>query len=201
MIGKRKHLEHLQTLLKFTDDDLDANRAGYLGPSQRARIRQWDYWVKVGLSVVGAVLLLIFTLMQVVWWIKALIILIGVACIWASQREIRRFWTMYNSYMREPTVEAVEGVITLDISGSDSPSFKIKIGEKEFKVSKDVFLGFKNHEPYCLYYIPTINQLVAAEHLHDDYFVPDSNRLADEADYPADEVEESAPRRQRRNRP
>jgi hypothetical protein len=62
---------------------------------------------------------------------------------------------------------SIEGGIQLDVvnHGKGGIGYKICCQDRCFDVSKDVFLAFKNQEPYLIYYVPYSNTILSAEWL------------------------------------
>jgi hypothetical protein len=79
-------------------------------------------------------------------------------------------WRRYEKAF-SASVESIEGIVELDIRQSfrtNQQQFVVTIGSMEFKVGTDVFLAFKNREPYRIYYAPGSNTILSAEWLRNE---------------------------------
>jgi len=68
-------------------------------------------------------------------------------------------------------VHTLSGRIHLDISSSgrrnSAPDLTLTINWQHFKIDKRTLLAFHDREPYRIYYVPNMRQIVAAEPLDD----------------------------------
>src|SRR5262249_36406955 len=63
---------------------------------------------------------------------------------------------------------AVEGRIALDVAArKEGAYYRVAVANQTFGVRKNVFLAFKNGDPYRIYYAPHSKTLLSAEWLRD----------------------------------
>jgi hypothetical protein len=61
-------------------------------------------------------------------------------------------------------VRSCEGHIELDILNRGKVThYQVQADDATFRVSKPVFLVFKNNEPYTIYYLPRSKRILSAE--------------------------------------
>ena len=161
MYEKPKHKpEHaLIMALNFDEVDLEANREGLLSESQRIRLD--DQQFKKDIILVGIIIWFVLVLAQVLfvqsadtWWFMA--IFCGVVIVSMSHHRRR----LYND------LNGCEGRVRLDIINERGLQYKIGIGDIELFVKKEVFLAFKNGDPYRIYYTPRTKKILSAEWLY-----------------------------------
>ncbi len=181
---KIKPDELLMEIIGFDEDDLAANRAGMLGPnqvvrlirlSQRARVRGW-------LAIVFGIAILILILVYsprialngieecvpvALLFVADLYILvpIGIGTLLASSAQV------LDSQMK--AVERTEGRVSLDmhkVGGWIRPPadvYIVHLEGRDWTVTREEFLAFKNGDPYALYYGPRSSVVLAAEWLRE----------------------------------
>ena len=159
----------LMDALKFTSEDLAANREGRLSESQRARLRAARRrTVLIGIATVLGVVLLA-TIALYLGQINRTVVLsfVGVAltiCGAAVSGVLVRNWYRLTTDLDRNTVETLAGTVehTVRVSGQLA-NYILRIDGRELNVSKPVFLSLKNGGQYRLYRTPTAQVLLAGE--------------------------------------
>lgn len=174
MIEKQKHTltsEYpLMSALNFNAYDLEQNRAGHLSQYQRERMESrfqnsasiYSGLYGIGITVAFFVLMafgarLIDFRQTGIWMGILLLVILGLRFF------IRMLRQPLEDDLKQGVVTAVEGIVTLNIS--DGGGYSLIIGDQSFLLPQKTFLAFKNHEPYCVYYLPYSRTLVSAEWL------------------------------------
>jgi hypothetical protein len=165
LLEQEKPKERLQRALGFTLEALQINAAGRITASQRGRLLNTaGCWF--GLSIVAAF-----------GWVvnlesiqhpqtnadlgSAILVLLVLALLFA--------WGMSKGIplsvdVIQGTVRSYEGYIELAISDRGKVThYQVQAGDTVFRVSKSVFLAFKNDEPYTIYYLPRSKRILSAE--------------------------------------
>lgn len=165
----------LMFALEYDDDDLEANRNGELSEWQSRRLH-WNRDKQIGvflMRVIGAILIVSWCMLSAnVDFIAnphAVLIpiaMLGAGLLYARLPLSRGF--LYHRDAKAGKIGVAEGHIRLDIM--EKKQYAVYVGPERFDVSKEVFLAFKNNDPYRLYYVPYSNTLVAAEWLYDGGF-------------------------------
>jgi hypothetical protein len=153
----------LQDAIGFSEDDLEANREGYLSIPQQAGMRSdHNFWL---CSMI--VLIVIFAMFAVLGLSSRrheaaqflAFMMAGVAG-WAFMK-----WYRVRDDMNTD-LRAVEGRVKLDIGRTKGePKYSVEIDDVKFNVKKDVFLAFKNGDPYCIYYAPHTKRILSVDWL------------------------------------
>jgi hypothetical protein len=159
----------LKAALKFTDDDLAANRAGQLSAAQRSRLlasRQRALWIGVGVLVV-VVLLATTTLYIGQVNRDPLFSFIGIAitiCSAVISGVLIRNWYRLSADVSAGTVETLAGTVqhTVRVTGR-SATYLFKVGEQVLTVPKPVFLSVRNGGRYRFYRTPVSRLLLSGE--------------------------------------
>ncbi len=164
----------LMSVLKFTQDDLDSNRNGLLSEKQQQKFAE-DYNAltisTVIAGLVGGVLLpLMIYLIDhnspagdgSILVVFVILVLAGAVYAWWKKGAV-------GADLNGKQVEAIQGRIKLSVTGgSKGSNFKITLGDQSWTVENNIFLAFKNGDPYCLYYAPHSKTLLSAEWLRED---------------------------------
>ncbi len=162
----------LAEALKFTHDDLSANRDGYMTKEQRKRLRLIglsQYLPSaVGSIVFGAAFILCLLLLLARLRDNTLLILsafFGFGSLWlAGYAYVQR--RKFKADLEKGDVVEAAGQINLNIFGlSNRVSFSIGIEKQRFRVTRQILLVFKNGEPYRIYYTPNTKTLLSAEQI------------------------------------
>lgn len=159
--------ERLKTALKFTQEDLEANRTGRMSARQRdarkpppvASIAQWvilgHFVLLVG--VLGAIALVANR--PILWGI-----LLGVAGLAALP-----FIATRNEFVMRPVLQSdlaqgrvarACGVVLFQLQGG---STRLLVAGEAFSVSTKVSAAFVQGQSYCLYYLPQSKVILSAE--------------------------------------
>ncbi len=169
-----KYERHLMDAIGFDAGDLAMNQAGTFSETQRRRLQNWWMFWTLGLAaavIVGAgmsallFLAILFAPPSVALKIAAGLVAIILACVvlyafcWFKRAD-------YLDDLDECIVYGAEGRIRLILDeGRNNARYLVGVGSLAFVVSKQVFLAFKNGDPYRVYYAPNSKRIVAAEWL------------------------------------
>lgn len=158
----------------FTNQELALNRQGKLTGSQKSNLRSIQIrnsypsicgsLVSIGLAFAiatgsfgpnedrGGGLVLI--------GILGLFTFAAVAFAWKK-------WQQFQSDLDQGRVDSVRGEISLSIQESTRglPAYWLNLEEFRWKLSKEEFLEFSNHEYYCLYFAPHSGTILSFERL------------------------------------
>jgi hypothetical protein len=78
-------------------------------------------------------------------------------------------WKQYFDDLRAPEIGGLQGRVNLDMSvNGKSSTLRLTIQDTKFDVKKDVFLAFKNSDPYAIYYAPHSKTILSAEWLRQE---------------------------------
>lgn len=194
---KLKPDELLMASIGFDEDDLEANRAGKLGRNQRERLQRMrreaklDRFAMTLMSIVISVPGLILVLGSLVnssqeWLLGTPILIAGLAFFGRKAWQSLRLADSQHSDLFMGKIARIEGRISLDVqarnnkSGPGSVEYTVRLEGRKLIVTREVFLAFKNGDPYALYYAPRSNVLLAAEWLREP--PPGMDRPADDED-------------------
>jgi hypothetical protein len=90
-------------------------------------------------------------------------VLVGIILAFARHR-----WRWFNDDLRKGEIANIEGRVRLDIADNGrSSSYSVAIEKTIFRINKQVFLAFKNGDPYRIYYAPHSMKMLSAEWLRD----------------------------------
>jgi hypothetical protein len=186
MIGKAKHKpdELLMDSIGFDEDDLAANRAGKLGHNQAARLKRLQQSARISGGAargIGLFFVLGGLGLTASGFLGSIgLVIVGLMFLALGAQFFLRngMWTLraaraqlLDSQMN--AVERIEGRVSLDVQtrsgfmGSSSSEYTVRLEGREWSVTREVFLAFKNGDPYALYYGPRSNVLLAAEWLRE----------------------------------
>lgn len=165
---QKQKLDPQQALMKAmncTDEDLSANRDGYMTLRQKNRLKRRRtsliLYIFGGLAI-GSLQLTIFG--YLFSDVIIIVLLIGTFTILYTVLgflERRRF----SLDLHKGAVEVIEGRITLDVVTGRGAYYAVSIGKIKFRINRRVFLAFKNGDPYCLYFAPHAKVLLSADWL------------------------------------
>jgi hypothetical protein len=169
----------LQQALNFTDDDLAANRAGRLGPSQRGRntgsaTGRMTKFAVAGVFIVGVLLTVAFILPQYVPASRGFLQFVPVIVLIAIAVVLERFLAYLRRRRQTPQADqrvlSVEGAIarttTTPMSGTGVlPEYRMSIGPMTFAFAgPEPMRPFVDGTRYRGYYLPgTAPTLLSAE--------------------------------------
>lgn len=197
---KLKPDELLMESIHFDEDDLMANRAGNLGLHQVGRLKRLSVesrikgWLSIVFGLVVFFPALVLTLSSFssgiensIPWLflmasgMYMFMPIGIVALRAGNAQLLD--------SRMLTVERTEGRVSLDmqkVGGWIRPSsdvYTICLEGRDWTVTCEVFLAFKNGDPYALYYGPHSNVMLAAEWLREPPPGMDQPADSDEAEW------------------
>jgi hypothetical protein len=169
----------LMTAIGFNEDDLEANRGGYMSKKQRAMLsrdrKDWLNWLSVIIVVVAGsfVFLLLNALRESPESFGNFVRMIGFLCLAGGLLSFV-MWNKYfrlNDDLRKGDVFVAEGAATIYIAKSqdkyrDFDTYHVDIQDQRFTVDEAVYAGFKYGEPYAIYYTPFSKIILSAEWLH-----------------------------------
>lgn len=148
--------------LYFTQSDLDANRAGTLSKNQRAKLQ---YKCRRTLRHAGFTVLIGGTAVLLFSSASGLLWIIVLASIVLSGTYIYQWWQAAGD-LKDGTVTQVSGHVMLDVHpGRYDTYYSVTVAGQRFNVSKEIFLAFKNGDPYTLYYTPISRTLLSVDTL------------------------------------
>jgi hypothetical protein len=163
--GKPKHV--LEAALGFDLDDIEANAHGQITPPQRTRLkRDFAMWLLSNL-VLTVIFVLNFRTFQTttdngaIGSAVLIFVFAGGFLIWTLIHWVRLVLDLVAN-----KAQAVQGTIRLDVVNRGK-GVAYTIGVEGFRVgiSKNIFLAFKNNEPYVIYYTPYAKRILSAEWL------------------------------------
>jgi hypothetical protein len=176
---KHKYPEHylggeqaqLMSALRFDQEDLEANRDGYMTKKQRRRLdnlqSQWMMWTVLAGGFGTIVSLSLFIIWSVGNFLPLLMVggatIVLVVYFWSRHKQLRN--DLYKGI-----VSYVEGDIHLDAfyRYKGNPRYSIQVENLEFKISYAFFSVLIEGAPYCIYYIAASHMILSAELLHAD---------------------------------
>ncbi len=171
---KFKREEALMQAIGFTEEDLEANREGQLSQRQRdeiKRLRMTWYGIKIICVVISPIVLILLILplfdsrtnkSGLFIFIAMAVTVLGYSAYYAMER-----WNQYRKDLAENRTAVIEGRVKIKVFHYKEPKYKISIEDVRFEVSKEIFLTFKNGDPYIIYYAPYSNKLLSAEWLRE----------------------------------
>ena len=162
----------LRAALRFSEEDLQANRLGQLSPAQsqnlqRARRRQ----VFIAAAAFFLFAFLATSLLylgqrnqnQILAFAGALLILLNAILVGMMGRAVMRL----NSDLRAGNIEALTGPVQRVLRrGKQGDSYLIRIAGHSLPVTRDICLSFKHQAPYRLYRSAQSRRLLSAEAIH-----------------------------------
>lgn len=175
---KPKHKpEHmLMQAIGFTEEDLDANREGYMSKRQRVILgSNRTFWntLTTFAAILAIPLAFLFSFCSFIsapsssfkLGNMALFCLLIAGIIYFMKRK----WARVIDDLRTGDVSAIEGRVKLDFADRGNWSlYSLAISGEIFNVKKSVFLAFKNGDPYRIYYAPHSKTILSAEWLRDE---------------------------------
>lgn len=194
----KKYEDRLMDAFAFDEDDLDANQAGQFSQAQiaslkaarnRAILQFVLMWLMIGVLsaiVVGLGMRAGGLLLPVM---AALLVISAFSFIFSKARRLMQD-------LGENRILAAEGRVDLSIQGDYD--YFLLVEKQRFRLKqKDIFLTFKNGDPYRIYYTPRSRQILSVEWLREN----DDNLLdagESHADLDFDSASETLPDQQLR---
>jgi hypothetical protein len=166
----------LADVLRFTDAELDLNRVGQLSPGQADQLlthaHEWRSLILLVLIAAGVMNVgVILDGLRIGDTLSSRIAILGVigAVTYGIYLLVARHTRGYYLDAAGP-VASIQGRVRLDVHDTRNKGtiFHIAVADETFPANKDVFLAFKNDEPYALYFTPHTRHLLSAELLADD---------------------------------
>jgi hypothetical protein len=171
---KYKPEQMLSVAMRFTEEDLEANRRGLLSEAQLDRFRRNRTRLLAlnGVAFVGLGLASLLCIAPLFGVDIGVLVAAGFVALFASiilAFSVKRANT-WRSELYSGKAAALEGRVRLDVrpAGNNVATYIVAIDDQKFGVRKDVFLAFKNGDPYRLYYAPQSKTLLSAEWLRDE---------------------------------
>jgi hypothetical protein len=161
----------LQQVLRFTDADLTANRAGNLSDSQTyaLNLRKTRLMlIGMGIFFVLAFIATLFIFLGTNPANSGILTLIGIGltlCNAVMVGSIFRGWLKLNADVSANRVDIIQGNLERVLKPVNRRiiTYIIRIQDKETVVSKDVFTAFTHEQSYILYRTPYTGILLSAE--------------------------------------
>jgi hypothetical protein len=167
----------LMKAIGFTQDDLDANRGGYMSKKQRAALsHERQFWLNsVAIIIGGTAILYTFILSKSIiegsQFYNSLTTIAFLSVISAGLLMYMGFQrSLVNADLRKGDVYVAEGLVSLHITEYKNKiitDYQVYIREQErhFNVGKAVFDAFIDGDPYAIYYAPHSKTFLSAEWL------------------------------------
>lgn len=181
----------------FSEDDLEANRRGFVIRSQRAGVETEMKAEADGMWLIMTVLLGVTLLLAVIFNMNGLPmmpLLIGAAImllpfLWFSSRRQTRL----RADAEKPKLARVQGQPRLRMRGrleDAGDDFRLEIDDRSFPLSREGFRLISQFDlpPMRVYYLPNSNQLLSAEVLRRDDMEKLKNDELELAEDPGPEV-------------
>lgn len=149
--------------LRFSEQDLEINREGYLSTLQIDRIRRNRNALAFRLPI-PLIILSLFTVCFVLVRVWQGVIFTGTVELLLAVFAIRR-WRSYQAELRMGQVASHQGTIKLGRSWIFAGWYYVKICGTDFILKPQTMLGFKNGGVYAVYYSPRVRRLLSAEWL------------------------------------
>jgi hypothetical protein len=166
----------LRIAFRFDNEDLDANRNGYMTKRQRVTLNN-KRWEKM-LPYTGIVALLAFmfvcgltssgsrpdAIQNTLSGLGLLLCIFGPLIVGTSLLGYRE-WRRIKTDLYKGDVSIAMGLVRLDIlsSGKGSISYKLDIAGTKFDISKDQLLAIKNGERYRVFFVPNSKVILSVE--------------------------------------
>lgn len=159
----------LMAAIGFTAEDLQANRAGEIGPTQAVRLRRLQ---RRALTFGGAGLFLFAFVATGFLFLgqqngSPILTLVGMLVTVLNAISVGFFGRQYmrlNADLRGERVETISGPVERVIRANGrANNFLIRVADETFFVSRDLFRQFEHETPHRLYRAPHSRVLLAAE--------------------------------------
>ncbi len=175
-------LNRLMHALDFDNDDLRANRDGYMSKRQRARLsrRRRNIGLIFITALVGAVVILLPLMRVLITRPQGLIaivpiLLIGGAATVALYLWFQRTVTAYAADLHKGHVSAIEGIVEtrrhMAFTGRMfTTTYALYVNDEQFRIGMQVFVSLHpmHDEAYAVYYAPNSRTILAIEPLEDN---------------------------------
>ena len=176
-------IETLDSVFKFSESDLLANRQGKLTGQQRVRLKA----KAKSFLILSAVVCLVAGL-AILWIVGTFdlvtgIFLFGLVLLLGSVLIGPRYLD-WKEDINSDRVAKICDCVFLDIQYRrgrfGNINFRLTIGLHTFDISKDALLSFENGQNYCLYYAPKTKAILSVEKMPSSACsTPSQSQLAD----------------------
>lgn len=170
--------EHvLMEAIGFTEEDLEANRQGYLTKKQCVHLnKERSKWLTYSLVAAGVGFYFIVRILldDIPFYVTVpnKVPIIGIILVFAGTTATHFFWKSrrFGTDLRNGETNFTEGRVQLDVdnAGRRDMYYTLAIQDIVFRVKKRAFLAFKNGDPYCIYYAPHSKTILSAEWLREE---------------------------------
>ena len=179
----KKYEERLMDALRFDEDDLEANEAGYLSERQLKRLKSMRTSAALALIILALLFSSVFLfLASRSGSVSGALPFLGVGSLLLVVLFLVYRSRVYPlaSDLRENETLASEGRIDLSLKHQQQNRIEyfVRVNEMRFRVKKETFFALKNGDPYRIYYAPRSKQILSAEWLREG----DDNLLLDTED-------------------
>jgi hypothetical protein len=160
-------------VLHFDAEDVEANEAGTLSPRQVADLkgerRSQFFWLGFFSVLYFGALVLLVVEIPFESLIAALMLGAGVVGVGVASYNYATKINPLNKDLRDNHALAVDGRVDLSLKPRGRRiQYSMAVGKMTFPIRKDVFLSFKNRDPYRVYYAPHSKQILSVEWLRND---------------------------------
>ncbi len=168
--SKTKPGQGLMEALNFDETDLAANREGRFSQDQYEDLsRRWrTMLIAMAFLVIFSPVMCILTIIVHehnsasrdfnAYLFAAMAAAFGCLLIASNYKRVK-------ADLDGAEVRIVEGRVSLDVKSNQDLSIRIR--NQKFRVKKEVFLAFKNGDPYVIYYTPNTRAILSVEWLRD----------------------------------
>jgi hypothetical protein len=170
-----KREQRFADAIGFTEQDLAANREGYMTKSQRALLdrerKLWRSDMQIAMaSLPIAVVLTIWdgyrigdTLSSRIGILIFFTVIIG---LWYV--DVRRRWRWFDGDLYKGEVVFTDGKVGLrTYRQKNGRIYLVKVSKLQFSVQKQAYHAFREGDPYRIYYAPRSKRLLSAEWLRE----------------------------------
>lgn len=173
----KKYEERLMIAFAFDEDDLEANRSGYLSQDQFIRLKKSQNGTLLTLAIVSFVTLILFPVFFA-WSLNVAIALLALV----AALGIVGFVYALNIHnlrndLRENEVCSAEGRIEIsDKHEQNGIKYFLRVDKRRFSIKKEKYFALKNGDPYRIYYTPHTKRITSVEWLREgnDDFMEDA---------------------------
>jgi hypothetical protein len=173
--SKPEHM--LMQAIGFTEEDLEANREGYMSKRQRSRLyaKRSSWGIRTILAVGITLFLCVSAIIdgnRIGDTVSSRLAIIGLICIVGGSAVVytRLKGANFTADLWKGEIHIIEGRVVLDVSnqGNRGDFYTVRIDDTTFAINKPIFLAFKNDDPYRIYYAPRSKTILSAEWLRDE---------------------------------
>ena len=169
-MGKLKHEERLMYAIGFTEEDLEANRNGQLSERQRNELKRVRNMMLVYESIIlpFSIVFFILLLASNVFTSSLILMSITIGILVGINLPIQVLFKFAHD-AQKAEAHCSDGRVKLEIKSMTGrhEKYRVIVEQVKLKVSKEIFLAFKNGDPYLICYTPHTKKLLSAEWLRD----------------------------------